>query len=62
MPCAHDGNPGVPGHWEVRKGILPYSQMVPLLPASAVIDSGEAEVYPGRAAWMRERYRLGKAE
>ena len=60
--CAHDGNPDVPGHWEVWKGILPDPDMAPSLPASAVIDAGEAEGYGAWAAWMRERYRLGETQ
>ena len=60
--CAHDGNPDVPGHWNDWKEILPDPDMAPLLPASAVIDAGEAEGYRAWAAWMRERYRLDVAE
>ena len=37
--CAHDGNPDVPRHWEVWRGLLPDPDMAPLLPASAVIDA-----------------------
>ena len=62
MLCAHDGNPEVPGHWEDWKGILPDPGMAPSLPASAVIDAGEAEGYGAWAAWMRERYRLGETQ
>ena len=51
-----------PGHWEVRKGILPDPDMAPSLRASAVIDAGGAEGYGAWAAWMRERYRLGETE
>ena len=60
--CAHDGNPDVPGHWEDWKGILPDPDMAPLLPASVVIDAGEAEGYRAWATWMRKRYRLDEAE
>ena len=60
--CVHDGNPDVPGHWEVWKGMLPNSDMAPLLPASAVIDAGDAEGNEAWAAWMRERYWLLETE
>ena len=59
--CAHDGNPDVPGHWKEWAEMLPDPAMAPSLPASAVIDAGEAEGYGAWAAWMRKRYRLGEA-
>ena len=58
--CAHDGNPDVPGHWKEWAEMLPDPAITPSLPASAVIDAGEAEGYGAWAAWMRERYRLGE--
>ncbi len=59
--CAHDGNPDVSEHWKEWADILPDPAMAPSLPASVVIDAGEAEGYGAWAAWMRERYRLGEA-
>ncbi len=58
--CAHDGNPDVPGHWKAWAELLPDPAMAPSLPASAVIDAGEAEGYGAWAAWIRDRYRLGE--
>ena len=60
--CAHDDNPDVAGHWNAWAELLPDPDMAPLLPASAVIDAGEAEGYRAWAAWMRERYQLGVSE
>ncbi len=60
--CAHDGNPDVPEHWNDWRRILPDPDLAPSLPASAVIDAGEAEGYGAWAAWMRERYRLGETQ
>ena len=57
--CARDRNLDVYGHWQAWKDILPDPKMAPFLPASAVIEAGEAEGYGAWAAWMRERYRLG---
>lgn len=59
--CAHD-NPDVAGHWNAWAVLLPDPDMAPLLPASAVIDAGDAEGYGAWATWMRERYRLDEAE
>ena len=60
--CAHDDNPDVAGHWNSWAELLPDPDMAPLLPASAVIDAGDAEGYGAWATWMRERYRLDEAE
>lgn len=60
--CAHDDNPDVPGHWKAWAELLPDREMAPSLPASKVIDAGEAEGYGAWAAWMRDRYRLGEAQ
>ncbi|MYH58782.1 MAG: hypothetical protein F4145_12495 [Boseongicola sp. SB0675_bin_26] len=60
--CAHDDNPDVAGHWNAWAVLLPDPDMAPLLPASAVIDAGDAEGYGAWATWMRERYRLDEAE
>lgn len=60
--CAHDDNPDVAGHWNAWAELLPDPNMAPLLPASAVIDAGDAEGYGAWATWMRERYRLDEAE
>ena len=57
--CAHDKNPDVLGHWNAWKGILSDSEIAPFLPASEVIEAGEAEGHEMWATWMRERYRLG---
>ena len=60
--CVHDDNLDVPGHWKAWAELLPDREMAPSLPASKVIDAGEAEGYGAWAAWMRDRYRLGEAQ
>ena len=58
--CAHDDNPDVQKHWKSWSELLPDPTMAPMLPASVIIDVGEAEEHNAWAGWMRERYRLGK--
>ena len=59
MLCAHDDNPGVRKHWKAWADLLPDPAMAPQLPASAVVDAGQADGHDVWAAWMRERYRIG---
>ena len=48
--CGHDGNPDIDGHWREWLRILPNPAMAPFLPASEVVDAGEAEGFTGWAA------------
>ena len=57
--CAHDDNPGVRKHWKAWAELLPDPTMAPQLPASTVVDAGQADGHDAWAAWMRERYRIG---
>ena len=56
--CAHDGNPDIDGHWREWRRILPDPSMAPALPASEIVDAGEAQGFTGWAVWMRHRYLL----
>ena len=60
--CAHDDNPNVRRHWNAWAKLLPDPGMAPLLPASAVVDAGEANGNSEWATWMRERYLLGNGQ
>ena len=57
--CAHDDNPDIFRHWVDWKNLLPDPSMAPYLPASEVINIGEADGLKGWATYMRDRYRLG---
>ena len=57
--CVHDDNPDIAQHWADWKALLPDPSMAPFLPASEVIDIGEADGLKGWATYMRDRYRLG---
>ena len=56
--CAHDNNPDAIRIWDEWQCLLPTS-MAPYLPASKIVDIGEAEGLKDWAAYMRGRYRLG---
>ena len=60
--CVQDDNPDVREHWKAWSGLLPDPAMAPLLPASAVVDVGEANGNTAWAAWMRERYLPGDGQ
>lgn len=59
--CVHDNNPNVLKHWDDWKEILPSWDLAPLLPASRIVNAGEAEGLEKWTTWMRERYRLGQS-
>lgn len=56
--CAHDHNPDISQRWKEWQHLLPDQSMAPSLPASWVVDAGEAEGLTDWAAWMRTRYLL----
>ena len=56
--CAHDHNPDIGKRWIAWRQMLPDPSMAPSLPASRVVDAGEAEGLTEWAAWMRKRYLL----
>lgn len=56
--CAHDDNPKIPELWREWQLLLPDQSMSPSLPASQVVNAGEAEGFTGWARWMRKRYLL----
>ena len=56
--CVHDANPDIAAHWTDWSRLLPKPSMAPVLPASEVINIGEAEGLIDWAAYMRERYQL----
>lgn len=56
--CAHDENPDVAQHWEEWRGLLRDSSKAPMIPASEVVQVGEAAGLTDWAQWMRGRYRL----
>ena len=56
--CSHDDNPEVAEHWKKWRRLLPDPAMAPSLPASEVVNAGEAAGFLDWATWMRDRYRL----
>ena len=56
--CAHDHNPDIGERWMAWRQMLPDPSMAPSLPASRVVEAGEADGLSEWAVWMRQRYLL----
>ena len=56
--CAHDDNPDMGRHWEKWKDLLPVGSIAPYIPASKIVNIGEAAGLKDWAVYMRNRYRL----
>ena len=56
--CAHDQNREIAGHWSAWQDLLGPATPAPLIPASSVIEAGEATGLTAWASYMRSRYLL----